>query len=175
MDENSRVIFLDRLAARKTELERALDSLQANLREYNERVSGDSNMDESDQAQREMSMVKHYRLIERSADELQKIAVLMRRISENRVFGECEECEETIPLERLLLVPGTTLCVDCQRECEKADSNRYPAGAPAYLMKRNMEKEFGDFEDDLDLPLIDPDLEIIAPVEFDEPEPPPAA
>ncbi len=175
MDEDTRKMFLSRLSARKVELERALDSLHHNQKDYNDRFSGDNNMDESDHAQREISVVNNYRLIERRMSELQKVNRLMRRISENKSFGECEDCGETIPLERLLLVPGAGLCVDCQRESEKAEQIRHMANMSAvYRRQRNMEPEFGGFEDDPDFPLIDPDLEMISTADFDEPEPPSA-
>lgn len=175
MDEDTRKMFLARLSARKAELDRALDSLQRNQRDYNDRFSGDNNMDESDQAHREISVVNNYRLIERRMSELQKITRLMRRISENKSFGECEDCGETIPLDRLLLVPGAGLCVECQRESEKAEHIRYMVNiSAAYRRRHDMEPEFGDFDDDLDFPLIDPDLEMVSPSEFDEPESPSA-
>lgn len=175
MDEDTRKMFLSRLSARKAELERAVDLLRHNQKDFNDRFSGDSNMDESDHAQREISVVNNYRLIERRMSELQKVNRLMRRISENKSFGECEDCGETIPLERLLLVPGAGLCVECQRESEKAEQIRHMANmSAAYRHQRDMEPDFGDFEDDLDFPLIDPDLEMISPADFDEPEPPSA-
>jgi DnaK suppressor protein len=176
MDDDTRKMFLARLSACKTELERALNSLHQNQRDYNDRFSGDSNMDESDQAQREISVVNNYRLIERKMSELRKINRLMRRISENRSFGECEDCGEAIPLERLLLVPGAGLCVECQRESEKAEHVRYLANmsSAAYRHQRDMEPDMSDFEDDLDFPIMDPDLEIISPPEFDEPKAPSA-
>ncbi len=172
MNNDTHKMFLSRLSARKTELEHALDSLQRNQRDYNDRFSGDSNMDESDQAQREISVVNNYRLIERKMNELQKINLLIRRISENKNFGECEDCGQPIPLERLLLVPGASLCVECQRESEKAEHIRYVANtsSASYRGKRYLEPDAGDFEEDLDFPLIDPDLEIISPPEFDEQE-----
>lgn len=176
MDDDTRKMFLSRLSARKAELENALDSLQQNQREYNERFSGDNNMDESDQAQREISVVNNYRLIERKMNELQKINLLIRRISENKNFGECEDCGHAIPLERLLLVPGASLCVECQRESEKAEHFRYMANASSssYRGKRYLEPDADEFEEDLDYPIIDPDLEIISPPEFDEADPPSA-
>jgi DnaK suppressor protein len=176
MDGDTRKMFLTRLSTRKAELEHTLDSLQQNQRDYNDRFSGDNNMDESDQAQREISVVNNYRLIERKMNELQKINLLIRRISENKNFGECEDCGETIPLERLLLVPGSSLCVECQRESEKVEHIRYIANtsSASYRGKRYLEPDAGELEDDLDFPLIDPDLEIISPPEFDEPDSPSA-
>lgn len=176
MDDNTRKMFLSRLSARKAELEQALNLLQQNQNEYNDRFSGDNNMDESDQAQREISVVNNYRLIERKMNELQKINLLIRRISENKNFGECEDCGQPIPLERLLLVPGASLCVECQRESEKAEHFRLMANATSstYRGKRFLEPDADDLEDDLDYPLIDPDLEIIPPPEFDEADPPSA-
>lgn len=34
----------------------------------------------------------------------------------------CEQCDEAIPAARREAVPGVRLCINCQVECDKADS-----------------------------------------------------
>ncbi|NNF51832.1 MAG: DksA/TraR family C4-type zinc finger protein [Gammaproteobacteria bacterium] len=34
----------------------------------------------------------------------------------------CEQCDEAIPAARRKAVPGVRLCISCQVECDKADS-----------------------------------------------------
>lgn len=35
---------------------------------------------------------------------------------ENGTYGKCEECGDTIPIERLEILPYATLCVACQQK-----------------------------------------------------------
>ncbi|MDL2259745.1 DksA/TraR family C4-type zinc finger protein [Deltaproteobacteria bacterium OttesenSCG-928-K17] len=50
-----------------------------------------------------------------------------RRARENLPQGEslqyCEECDEEIPEARRLALPGVRLCIDCQKEREKAEAD----------------------------------------------------
>ncbi len=43
-------------------------------------------------------------------------------------YGQCDNCEESIPLARLQALPYATLCIRCQRESEKGVARR-PVGA----------------------------------------------
>ncbi len=42
----------------------------------------------------------------------------LKKIEEGS-YGECDDCPETIPEERLLRVPGATRCVSCQSSYER--------------------------------------------------------
>lgn len=42
------------------------------------------------------------------------------------VYGVCQGCGSTIPPERLLAVPSTLFCVECQREREEKDASDRP-------------------------------------------------
>lgn len=50
-----------------------------------------------------------------------------RRARENLPQGEsllrCAECDEEIPQARRLALPGVCLCVECQQEKERAESD----------------------------------------------------
>lgn len=48
------------------------------------------------------------------ADELKQIAGALRRL-EHGSYGVCEDCGEPIDERRLLAVPATPVCADCQR------------------------------------------------------------
>ena len=111
--------FMETILGRKREVEALLSHLKKNREEYNTLLAEDGRSDESDQALKEISALSNYRLIERKTRELKQLEKIVKRISRNEQVGECEECGDPIPLARLLAVPETTLCVDCQRELEK--------------------------------------------------------
>ncbi|MFH0844602.1 MAG: TraR/DksA family transcriptional regulator [Pseudomonadota bacterium] len=119
-----RTIFLESLLFKKGELEGLLDRLMSSQKEYDSQLTSGDFIDELDDAQREISTQNLYSLIERKTRELKKIEFLINRIREDGEFGICEECDKPIPKERLLIMPGATLCVPCQRELEKSDHIR---------------------------------------------------
>ena len=51
--------------------------------------------------------------------ELSRIAVALRRLDRGS-YGTCEDCDEPIDERRLLALPATALCADCQRVREAA-------------------------------------------------------
>ena len=55
---------------------------------------------------------------------IQQIQGALRRLDESPAsFGDCEDCDQAIPVRRLELMPWTTLCVRCQ---EARDGDRGP-------------------------------------------------
>ncbi|MCG8532486.1 MAG: TraR/DksA family transcriptional regulator [Desulfovibrionales bacterium] len=48
----------------------------------------------------------------KAESRLAGIEFSLRKVNEPE-FGYCMECGEPIPLERLMAIPGVTLCVDC--------------------------------------------------------------
>ncbi|KAB1443311.1 TraR/DksA family transcriptional regulator [Pseudodesulfovibrio senegalensis] len=44
---------------------------------------------------------------------LRKLEEALRDVDEDEDFGRCVECDEPIPMARLLAMPETRLCVDC--------------------------------------------------------------
>lgn len=57
---------------------------------------------------------------------LRAIDDALRRLAQDPDdFGLCPECDEPIPLERLILMPEVSLCAECQR----AEEARNPRGA----------------------------------------------
>ena len=117
--EDNRNEFLALIRLKKDQLEAALDQLKENQKEYYERLSDDSMTDESDHAQREVSLHSTYSLIEKKTRELKKLGLLEKKMLRDQEFRICEECGDPIPVERLLIVPETNLCIACQRDLEK--------------------------------------------------------
>ena len=58
------------------------------------------------------------RLSERDREKLKQIDEAIERI-EDGYFGECEACGSKIPMERLKVMPFTTVCVPCKSKQEK--------------------------------------------------------
>ena len=124
MEHNNREKLMKQLNLQKRHFEQVLQQLMKNQKEYNDYVYDENLSDESDHAPREISVHRNYSLIEKKIRELEKIDRLMQKISQDGRFGECEECGDLIPPERLLIVPETSLCIDCQRALEKLDHHR---------------------------------------------------
>ncbi len=168
--KNRRDQFLEKLNIKRREFEKALQRLMRNQREYHENLDEGASMDESDQAQHEISISSNYSLIERKARELKQIDRLIRQIAIDSHFGTCEECGNPIPTERLLIVPEATLCVPCQRELEKFDHLRRLSRQSGFKMgMKNLQEDediFRAIPSDVDL--IDPDLEILPLVGLEE-------
>jgi DnaK suppressor protein len=119
-----RAMFMQNIMDKRKELEKTLEHLIDNQKEYDVQFRGGDLIDELDQAQREISASSYYPIIERKIKELKKIDLLIKRMSKEEKFGLCEECGKQIPKKRLLVVPEATLCVSCQRELEKTDLRR---------------------------------------------------
>jgi DnaK suppressor protein len=50
--------------------------------------------------------------LSRAKQTLSKLERVLKTINDSD-FGRCRACEEPIPFERLMIVPETTLCVEC--------------------------------------------------------------
>ncbi len=111
--------YINILKEKKAQAQKSLSRLSEIRKEYMEGIDESSTNDELDLAQREISMANVYAMIERKTKELREIEYLLEKLETREEFGVCEECGSEIPLERLIAMPGTTLCVDCQAEYEK--------------------------------------------------------
>jgi DnaK suppressor protein len=61
-------------------------------------------------------------------EEILKIDEALDRLNSGR-YGRCQECGETIPIERLEVAPYTRFCLDCKkRREEEEDRKRGPLG-----------------------------------------------
>lgn len=141
--------FLDQLLKKKKEFEDALALLLESQKEYNEGLADSNIADETDHAQREISLHSNYSLIERKSQELKQVNLLIDRVKSGERIGECEECGEPIPTARLLAMPEATLCIRCQRELEKANQLRSSGSRNADRLDRRMESPW-DYMGDMD-------------------------
>lgn len=71
-----------------------------------------------EERQKELSLL----LSEREKAKLNEIEEALQRI-ENKSYGICEECGESISSERLKYLPYVRFCVDCQDKLEKMNAD----------------------------------------------------
>jgi len=172
--KDDRLELLEKLTEKKKEFEQALKRLTDKQKDYQEDLETDSAMDESDQAQREISVSSNYSLIERKSQELKNIDRLIRQVDADAHFGMCEECGKRIPPERLLIIPEATLCVACQREMEKVDSLRRMSRQTSLRLRMHSAEDTGNENElpALDEEIIDSGLEMIPFTDLEEPPDP---
>ncbi len=103
------------LIKRRDALRRALAGDLSLLKELRQQTGGDVIDAALDTAQDEISS----QLAEVESRELSHIETALERMR-NGEYGVCENCETKIPLARLQALPYATLCIQCQREAEKA-------------------------------------------------------
>ncbi len=153
--------FLEKLNGRKREFQRALEKLLETQKEYQSPLSNNHGSDESDQAQREISISSNYSLIERKTRELKQIDRLIQKVLRDKSFGRCEECGRQIPAERLLIMPEASLCVHCQRKLERSTQYRGldSRGALPYLFRKGEDQESFSGLNDLEYALNDSDMD----------------
>jgi DnaK suppressor protein len=86
----------------------------------------DTEGDETDVIQGNILIELNNRLSTRAASKLLQIEEALQRI-ENKTYGLCQDCEESIPEKRLLLNPHFQTCVSCaeDREAEERQRRRF--------------------------------------------------
>jgi DnaK suppressor protein len=100
-----------------------LDEIQKDLKEGRE-ISKDEGMDAYDLASEERAREINLILTDRDRGKLQAIDDALDRVDEGS-YGMCESCESEIAEGRLLAMPFTRLCVQCQADREtEAKQNR---------------------------------------------------
>jgi DnaK suppressor protein len=163
--------FLEKLTAKKQELEETIKHLVNSQKEDMGKVSVDSFIDDLDRADREISAQTFYKLLDRKSKELERINFLIRRIQKEQDFGLCEECGSQIPEKRLLIMPDAIYCVPCQKELEKVESRISMSKTPHNTAQWKKEFESNSNEDlDDEGFLIKSDTEPSSFTEMDEVE-----
>jgi len=120
-----RKVFLksarDTLVAMKKQV---LEEIKHDLKQGRE-ASKDEGMDTYDLASEERDREISFILTDRDRGKLQAIEDALDRIEEGS-YGICESCEAEIAAGRLVAMPFTRLCVQCQgdREIEAKQSRR---------------------------------------------------
>jgi len=147
--EKARSKLLKKLNSKREEYEQALNLLMSDRMAYTDPSSGDTGGDEFDDAQREISVSHLYTLIERKTRELRGINRLIERITANENYGLCEECGQSIPPKRLLILPDATLCVSCQSVAEKSANLRNRPSIPVRRLGKS-EEVMDDGWDEMD-------------------------
>jgi DnaK suppressor protein len=162
--------FLSELMTKKEEIEKAFSNLMERQKEYQNLQSSDDFIEEGDHAEREISLQKHYSILERKTRELQNIDILIRKVLSDQQFGICEECGKHIPVERLLIVPDAIRCVPCQRDSEKfvpKGSTSQKSHHPSKRRKDIYWEVTSDFDDE-DLCIIETDMDYITFVDLED-------
>jgi len=162
--------FISELMSKKAKIEKALGNLMERQKEYRDLQSSDDFKEEGDYAEREISLQKHYNLLERKTRELKEIDILIRKALNDKQFGICEECGRQIPVERWLIVPDAIRCVPCQRDSEKFVSQGSIAQKSYKPSKRKKDlywEATADFDDD-DLFTIETDMDYMTFVDLED-------
>ena len=113
--------------ARETLLEmkrQLLEEIQRDLKQGRE-AAKDDGMDTNDLASEARDREINFILTDRDRGKLQAIEDALERVEEGS-YGICESCESEIAEGRLVAMPFTRLCVQCQaeRETEAKQSRR---------------------------------------------------
>lgn len=90
----------------------------AKVREYRTAQEEDAlppPSDELDSARALANVETHASLIERDEERLRAVDFAFNLLEQGR-YGQCAQCGEEIPLERLKVVPFAAYCVDCQNK-----------------------------------------------------------
>ena len=128
----------ERLLEMKTKLMTEIESELRAEREGNK----DEGMDTYDLASEERDREINFILSDRERIKIQQIDDALERLGESS-YGVCESCGLEIAEERLLAMPFTRLCHDCQQEQEKeARSQR------RYDDERNTYRKLGSTDAD---------------------------
>ena len=98
----------------------------------------ESELEESAQKDRITRLTS--RLKDRDRQKIREIDAALERLAVG-TYGECEKCEREIRIERLRVLPTTTLCIDCAAARE---SKKRPVGAEEpseHLRVRDRDRE----------------------------------
>lgn len=127
----------DLLVTRRNALRKALAGDLSLLRQLREQTGGDVVDAALDAAQDEISS----QLAEVESRELANIERALIRIK-NGTYGECEICNERIPVARLNALPYATSCIECQRAAETSGG----AGGAGGDWSRVLDTGFSDVD-----------------------------
>jgi DnaK suppressor protein len=109
------------LVNRRDALRRALDGDLSMLKSLPEQTGGDLVDAALDSAQDELSS----QLAEVESRELANIENALDKMRQGS-YGDCEICENKIPLARLNALPYASTCIDCQRAAESGGGSGLP-------------------------------------------------
>ena len=122
------------LIKRRDALRKALAGDLSLLKELRQQTAGDVVDAALDSAQDEISS----QLAEVESRELANIENALERMRDGG-YGLCEGCNNAIPLARLQALPYATMCIQCQREAEKAGTAGRSAADFARLLQMDLD------------------------------------
>lgn len=110
--------IIDALAARKSMLCREIQSeLERSGHEHFADLAGEV-ADAGDASVADMLIDQDIAIVTRQVEELIQVEAAQKRVDDED-FGNCEECDADIGLDRLLIVPHASRCIACQGQHEK--------------------------------------------------------
>jgi DnaK suppressor protein len=120
------------LIKRRDALRKALTGDLSLLKDLREQSSGDVVDFALDSVQDEINS----QLAEVESRELGNIEVALMKMR-NGTYGQCEGCNENIPLVRMQALPYASYCINCQTELEKTGELNPRAGLGRILDSGN--------------------------------------
>ena len=74
--------------------------------------------DRKDDATKAVSSEIETAEVERDVDEMSQVEAALQRLDDG-IYGDCEDCGEPIPLQRLRVLPSAKRCAACQAAKER--------------------------------------------------------
>lgn len=108
MNENEKVELKDQMVATLVELESTI----ASLVELTKPIPPDDSIGRLTRMEAINSKSINEAALRNARQKKSRIETSLRKI-DSPDFGICVECEEPIPMKRLMLIPEATLCVKC--------------------------------------------------------------
>lgn len=122
-----------------TQLRELTDALQATRRVRVAEKAGNEDDLRTIAAEKEAEMEERAQeertasiLVSLSAHDQRAIADIDRALArvDDGTYGECEECENAIPIARLRAIPTARRCVECQQAVERHQASHASRTAP---------------------------------------------
>ena len=113
MDKKKVAVFRERLEVKKEEI---LEAFTKN-KNYGKEADGEPSQDIADKAANSYTKEFLFSLSNSERQLLKQVDEALSRIQDRR-YGVCASCEDSLNLKRLQAVPWATLCIDCQEKQE---------------------------------------------------------
>jgi DnaK suppressor protein len=113
MDRKKITVFRERLKVKKEEI---LEAFTKN-KNYGKEANGEPSQDIADQAADSYTKEFLFSLSSSERKLLRQVDEALSRI-QDRCYGVCASCEDSLNLKRLQAVPWATLCLKCQEKQE---------------------------------------------------------
>ena len=113
MDQKKMTTFREKLLLKKQEI---LETFTKN-KSYGREADGEPSQDTADKAANSYTKEFLFSLSNSERQLLQQVDDALGRIDDRR-YGVCASCEDSMNLKRLQAVPWATLCISCQEKQE---------------------------------------------------------